>query len=258
MGAPGSKSKPSSLVEFTPPVFILQRKTALRNNVLIGDDPAQIRFLEQQLKVMCEEVDRVTDDMLVGREGALFRVYAAHRIDLSPEMRNKTGFWSAEPVVKGSAAINALVKFAATLLPYPEKKLTREIVNLIGDQLTRKRVYDLRGTLWQAVWLLAGDLAETRYWRDPWDSPTGWLDDSMNVGSRLHVLHQRTVYYAIFITKGTEAARKLGAKPHVLQRFKDLNLDPTKVYLTISLLSRWKQNRVQPYPCALQIAAIWQ
>lgn len=244
--------------EFAPTLFILQKKTIPRNNIVVGEDSAQIRFLEQQLDLKAEPVDRITDDMLVGREGVLYRIYAAHRIDLSPEMRNKTGFWSAEPVVKGSAAINALVKFAATLLPYPEKKLTREIVNAVGDQITRGRVYDIRGAIWEAVWLLSGEIQMPKRWRDPWESPTLWLDDSMNLNQRLHTLYKRLVGYSVFLCKGSEAAKKLGAKPHELQRFKDMTLDPTKVYQTISLLSRWKQGRIAPYVCALQIAVVWQ
>lgn len=250
----------ASLVQpdYAPAVCIVQKKTLPSNNIVIGDDAAQIRFLEQQLGVPAEEVDRVTDDMLLGKEGVLYRVFASHRIDLSPEMRNKTGFWAAEPIVKGSAAIHALVKFAATLLPYPEKKLTRETVNLVGDLLTTAKVYDVRGTLWEAVWILAGELPVKKPYPDPWEAPVKWLDASMNVTQRLHTLCKRLSGYAAYITKGTEAARALGVKPGELQRFKDLHLDPTKVYRTLVLLSRWKQGRMLPYVCAMQIAAVWQ
>ena len=75
-----SPRKVGVVQEFTPTPFILTKKTILRNNIGVGEDPAQIRFLEQQLGVEAEQVDRVTDDMLVGREGLLYRVYAAHRI----------------------------------------------------------------------------------------------------------------------------------------------------------------------------------
>jgi hypothetical protein len=34
---------------------------------------------------------------------------AAHRLDLSPHVNNKTGIWSADPLTKGSAGVNALV-----------------------------------------------------------------------------------------------------------------------------------------------------
>jgi hypothetical protein len=252
------KNRGASLVqEFPPAVFVLNKKVP-GNNVVIGDDPAQVRFMEQRLGIKVQAVDRVTDDMLIGKDGLLYRVYAAHRIDLSPEMRNKTGLWAAEPVVKGSAAINALVKFAATLLPYPEKKLTREIVNAVGDQLTKNRVYDLRGTIWEAVWLLTGEIEPPKRWPDPWEAPVKWLDDSMNVNQRLHTLYKRLVGYSLLLCKGEDAARKFGIKPHEIQRYKTLTLDLTKARQTISLLSRWKQGRMQPYVCALQIAAVWQ
>lgn len=258
MGTEKGKRTMAALVEFAPAVFILTKKITARNHIVVGEDPAQVRFLEQQLGIEVEQVDRITDDMLVGREGMFLRVYAAHRIDLSPEMRNRTAFWSAEPIVKGSAAINALVKFAATLLPYPDKKLTREIVEIVGDHLTESRIYDVRGCLWEAVWLLAGDVQKRKVWRDPWNTPTQWLDSSMDIERRLSALYKKVVGYSTLVTKGADAARKLGVKPRQIQYFRELSLDPTRVYKTLALLSRWKQGRVPSYPCALQIAAIWQ
>jgi hypothetical protein len=64
-----------------PPVLhILLKKTYPKNNIVVGDDPAQIRFLEQRLSIGLPEeitavqVDRVTDDMLAGHENKLYRV----------------------------------------------------------------------------------------------------------------------------------------------------------------------------------------
>ncbi len=251
--------------ELVPVPFILQKKAISRNNIVVGDDPAQIRFLEQQLGLLAQQpnlkaqqVDRVTDDMLVGQEGLLYRVFATHRIDLSPEMRNKTGFWSAEPIVKGSAAINMMVKFAAGLLNFPEKKLTREAINIVGDRITRGRVWDVRSAIWQAAWLLTDEIQTTKRWSDPWEAPVRWLNDSINVNQRLHTLYKRLVGYSILLTRGPDAARKLGIKPHELQRYKDLQLDLTKVYHTICLLSQWKQGRMDAYVCALRISVVWQ
>jgi hypothetical protein len=244
--------------DFAPTPFILGKRNIPRNNVVAGDDPAQIRFLEQQLDVKTQQVDRVTDDMFVGEEGVLFSVYASHRIDLSSEIRNKTGFWSAEPIVKRSAAINAIVRFAATLLPYAEKKLTREIVHAVGDQLTKNRIDDVRGAVWEAVWILSGEIETAKRWPEPWEAPVNWLDSSMNVGQRLYTLYKRLIGYTLFCCKGEDAARKFGAKPHEIQKYKSLTLDPTKAHKTISLLSRWKQGHLPPYVCALQIAAVWQ
>jgi hypothetical protein len=244
--------------DFAPTPFILGKRNIPRNNVVAGDDPAQIRFLEQQLDVKTQQVDRVTDDMLVGEEGVLFSVYASHRIDLSSEIRNKTGFWSAEPIVKRSAAINAIVRFAATLLPYAEKKLTREIVHAVGDRLTKNRIDDVRGAVWEAVWILSGEIETPKRWPEPWEAPVNWLDSSMNVDQRLYTLYKRLIGYTLFFCKGEDAARKFGAKPHEIQKYKSLTLDPTKAHKTISLLSRWKQGRLPPYVCAFQIAAVWQ
>src|SRR5436309_847426 len=126
-------------------LLILLKKTPLMNNIVVGDDRAQIRFLEQRLstdanKVEAVRVERITDDMLAGFEGKLYHVSMKHKVDLSPELRGRTGVWAADPIVKCSAAINALVKFAATLIPGREKTLKREIVDRIGEDITKKGV----------------------------------------------------------------------------------------------------------------------
>jgi hypothetical protein len=56
-----------------------------------------------------------------------------HRVDLSPELRSRTGIWGADPIVKGSAAINTLLKFAATLLQ-EEKTINR--ISVTNDDPT--------------------------------------------------------------------------------------------------------------------------
>jgi hypothetical protein len=222
MAATNTRPGGASLVQadYAPAVFIVNKKVVPSNNIVIGSDPAQIRFLYQQLDILEEDVqqvDRVTDDMLLGKEGQLFRVFAAHRIDLSPEMRNKTGFWSAEPIVKGSAAINCIVKLATTLLPQPEKKLNRDLLNRIGDELTRKPVEDVRALIWRAVWLLEFPPEPFKHWQDPWEVSKAWLDGTMDPNKRLNALYKRLVGYSIYITKGEDAVKKLGFKPHHLQ-----------------------------------------
>jgi hypothetical protein len=123
---------------------------------VVGDDRAQIRFLEQSLstdanKVEAVRVERVTDDMLAGYEGKLYHVSMKHKVDLSPELRGRTGVWAADPIVKGSAPINTLVKFAATLLPDRVKTLKRETIDRIGDDLTKKGVPEIRAAIWKAA-----------------------------------------------------------------------------------------------------------
>jgi hypothetical protein len=76
--------------DLPPTLHILLKKTLPKNNIVVGDDRAQIRFLEQQLsteakKIEAVQVDRVTDDMLAGYEGKLYQVSLKHKVDLSPE-----------------------------------------------------------------------------------------------------------------------------------------------------------------------------
>jgi hypothetical protein len=249
--------------DLTPVPNILLKKTHPKNNIVVGDDEPQIRFLEQQLGSRTAprkriDVQRVTDDMLLGNdEGKLYHVFMKHRIDLSDLVRKDTGIWSAEPIVKGSAAINTIVRHAATLLPDVKTPLKREVLDRIGDELTREKISDIRGLIWQAVWMLSGDNPPKSLWKDPWDSPFDWLTPGINPEVRLHVLYKKLVGYASLIAHNEAAATKFGIKPSQQQHLKNLTLDTAKVYRTISLLSRWRQDKSSPYICATQVAAIW-
>jgi hypothetical protein len=63
----------------------------------------------------------------------------------------------------------------------------------------------------------------------------------MDVDLRLNTLYRLLVGYSLVVVKGEEAARKFGAKPSEIERYKGMQLDLTRVYDTISLLSRWRQ-----------------
>jgi hypothetical protein len=248
--------------DLPPTLHILLKKTFPKNNIVVGDDRAQVRFLEQRLsteakKIEATRVDRVTDDMLAGHEDKLYQVSMKHKVDLSPELRSRTGIWAADPIVKGSAAINTLVKFAATLLPEREKTLKREIVDRIGDDIRKKPIQDVRAAICKAVWMLSGDLEPNDKWLDPWESPTGWLRVDMNAGLRLNALYKKIMGYSTVTLYGEAAAAKLGVSPSQQQHFKSISLDQTKVYDTIKLLSRYRDRRMDEWICAFQIAVIW-
>jgi hypothetical protein len=139
---------PTLTSDFPPTLLVLSRKTPmLSNNVVVGGDEAQVRFMSHWLDVEPFRVDRITDETLLGKEKLLLHVPAKYLIDVSPEVRQRTGFWSADPITKGSAAINALVKFAVTLLD-DGKERKREIIEIIGDEMTRKPIDDIRGAMW--------------------------------------------------------------------------------------------------------------
>lgn len=261
MGQSESKTRTvGAAQEFTPAVFLLQKKASHPNNIVIGEDAAQLRLLSDELDVEIERVDRVTDDMLVGQTGNLFHVFAGHRIDLSPEMRGKTGFWSAEPIVKGSAAINVIVKYAAAILPF-QGKLTREQMDIVGDGVLygMKKIISVNAAIAEAMWLLTGEIKRPDRWPEPWEQPTRWVNpETMIIGKRLNVLYNRLVGYATWLGKGPDAAKALGIKPSEIQRYKDLALDPTKVHDTIKTLSQWKGGRWEDMICAGIICSIWQ
>ncbi|RZU39175.1 hypothetical protein [Edaphobacter modestus] len=144
--------------ELPPVPFILLKKALPKNHIVVGDEAGQIRFLAHQVGAKPEFVERVTDDLLAGFEGKLYVVSTKYKVDLSPELRARTGMWSTEPIVKGSAAINTIVKHTLTLLAGKEKALKRVVLDRVGDMLTKGKTDDVPGLIWAAVWHLSADL----------------------------------------------------------------------------------------------------
>ncbi len=240
--------------EYPPAVFVLQRKSLPKHNILVGDDRVQVRFLEQYLNQEAVDTEKVTDDLLLGTETCLRRVSATHRLDLSPDVKARTGIWSADPLTKGSSGLNALVKFAGSLLEI--EKLSRESVELVGAEVMRKPIDDIPGAIWQAVWVLTGPMEKPVRWSDPWKDSKNWMDCN-DPGYRLNSLYKSLVGWAYLATNETKGARQLGLSPSQQHFLKTLQLDRRKVYESIKVLSQWKMNRSDAFVCALCIATLW-
>src|SRR5277367_5357700 len=108
-------SSSKGTVQYHPVPFLFS-KTPPSNNILIGHDSVQIRFVEQVTGSVCETRDSISDDDLFGKEGILVRLLVGSGLRLSPALRNRTGVWSLAPIAPGSAGANALVKAAANIL----------------------------------------------------------------------------------------------------------------------------------------------
>jgi hypothetical protein len=243
--------------DFPPVPHILLKKTLHKNNIVVGTDVPQVRFLEQRLKVTAKPVQRVTDDMLAGYSGLLYHVTLPHQVDLSPELRQRTGIWAADLITKGSSAINTLVKFAASRITH-EHVLNRETIDRVANELLKTQFLDIRALICKAVSILLGSLPPKAVaWKEPWESPTEWLTLDMDPRLRLNVLYKNFVGYSFYTLFGPEAATEFGVSPAQQQYFKTLRLDPNRVHDSITVLGRWKEHNTEPYICACLIAAIW-
>lgn len=241
--------------EIPPATNVLTRKNHTPNNIVVGADRAQVRFLGQFFETKPTAVDRITDDSLLGHAGLLLHVLGHHQIDLSPEVRAKTGIWSADPITKGSAAANTLVKFANSLLE--NGALKRDMTDRAADLLVKKNTQDIVGMLWDAVWMLSAPLPEFRHWKQPWETPVRWLEPDVDPRLRLNVLYTDLVGFAYVKCNELDGAKKFGIRPSKIARYKQWNLDLTRVYATIRELSRWRSSKTSPYLCAMKISAIW-
>src|SRR5271170_1342009 len=146
-------------------------RTPRKNNVLIGNDPTHIRFAEQFLSVTFETAIRheavpvVSDIILQGNdEPKLYLVDVPHQIEISPNVKAKTGIWSLDMLERGGAGINAIIRHAVKLLEIskPDKHVMAQVgYELIKESDPSSKKYlltDIRAAVWQAAWILSGSV----------------------------------------------------------------------------------------------------
>jgi hypothetical protein len=241
--------------EFPPATGLLLKKPPVRHNILVGNDAVQTRFAEQTLGVECKVVDRVKDEDVLVPEPTLHQVLMSSSIDLSPELRSKAGIWSLSPVLPGSAAATSIVKAAAEIL---EVKLELAKRNRACEILTKEVINDVRAALWNAVYIVAGDIPEKEpFWKDPWASDN-WIPNGTDPTYRLNTLYRELIGYIYVYDNDESSARRFGISPAKIKRLKALNLNLDRVYESILELSKWKAKHYNPYFCALKIATIWK
>jgi hypothetical protein len=233
---------------------LFARKALAKNNVLVGDDRAQLRFMEQCTGVEAVTVEKITDDAVLGQDGLLLRVYASHRVDLSPDVKAKTGIWSADSILRGSSGANAIVKQAAVMLGL--QKIDHEIVEQISWTFPKEGIDDIRGSLWHSIWSLTGEVRGRPKWVDPWKDPIAWMDPA-DPAHRLHSLYRSLVGWTYLAYNDLRGVKQFGISPSQQQFLKQQKLDFKRVYESIRVLSAWKMSHSDPFVCALRISSIW-
>jgi hypothetical protein len=261
-----------TLTEY-PTVPLLLERAPKKHNILIGNDPAQIRFAEQFLSmhhgvpVRHEQVPAVGDEMLLGKDGTrLYLVDVVQQVDLSPAVKSKTGIWSLDLIEKGSAGINAIIRHAAKLLGIA--KPPKDVVAKIGYELVRdsdpfSRRYlltDIRAAVWHAAWLLSGPAEKRLPWIAPWENWMTWLPRGADPRYRLNTLYRELVMWTFASTGDERGFRKTGGSwdSKRFQKLAALQLPRDKVYDTLALLSAWRAHGYDPYVCAIRISKIWE
>jgi hypothetical protein len=245
-------------IQFHPVPYLFSR-TIPRNNILIGDDVVQIRFVEQLTGLKCEMLDSVSDDDLFGKDGVLYRLLTHKGLALSPQVQGKTGVWALSPITAGSAGANALVKVAAGISQAtPTKEQADALSRHIGKLFERNEISDLRVGLWETVWAMTADLPHT-HWSEPWETPMpqDWMPPGMDLGLRFGFLFKTLKAYVLLHTNAEQEARKMGIQPHRLMKLKDLKLDPEKVYGSLKALSSWKHFDTDHRIVALDLTRVW-
>ncbi len=247
-----------------PTTPLLLEKTPKKHNVLIGDDPMQVRFTEQflsgyyQQKVVCQLVDTLTDDHVLGQDSPqLYRVDRINQIDLSPNIRIKTGVFSLDIIEKGSAGANAIVREASRLMGIT--KPPRATVDYVAAEIT-KDLYDIKSAIWYAAWLLTGTTPEKIVWPQPWENYITWMPKDVDPAYRLNTLYWKLVEY-VFAAENDERGFKKTGRPFNPREFKALSskvLPKDRVSSSLRTLSSWRERRGDPYVCALKITKIWE
>jgi hypothetical protein len=244
---------------------LMLEKTKKRNNVLVGNDPTQIRFVEHllsatfQTEVKCQDVDLVNDDLLIGHEEPLlYRIDRLSMLEVAPTTRAKIGVWSLDLLEGSGEGLNAIVRYAAKLLGL--EKPPKERVDQISRTLAKEDIDDINATLWRAAWLLHEELPSWRDWPKPWKNYLSWLPYGVDPKLRLNTLYWELRFYVFSVDGDEDSARKQG-KPFNPTQFKDLKalkLPLRAVRSTLAELSIWRERKYDPYVCALRIAQIWE
>ena len=247
---------------------------AKKVNILVGDNPPQIKFAERyltdihQADVKCQSVELVNDDMVQGKdEPLLYRVDRLRHIELAPNVKSKVGLWSLDPIERGSSGANAIVRFAVKTM-LGRDKLTNAQVEAYANEMVKeqaglsftKEVEDIYAAIWEACWLLLGpEPAPFKPWPRPWENHLTWMPKGVDPVFRLNTLYRELVVHT-FAREGDEyAARKFGRfKPNEFKTLKNLKLPITKVADSLHALSTWHTEKFDPYICALKIAKIWE
>lgn len=240
---------------------MLAYKVHKRFNILVGEDFVQQRLAEQILGIPCVSSEAITDaDLLVDDTPKLFRVLSSKAATLSPQVSDSTAFWSLDPIERGSAGANAIVRYAATLLGMdkPDKDLVERLADLLASSGT---IEDIRVALWTAVWLLTGSVPpESKRWSQPWENNLWFAIPGVSPEHRLHSLYLDLTAYTLVQVDEDSTLKKAGlhTSPSKVKFFKKLRLDYSKVHDTIELLDLWRLKRSDPYICAFRISNIWK
>lgn len=241
--------------DYPPVVFTLGRTNLPKWNVIVGDDRAQVRWMEHVACIPSVPVAKVTDDMLLGKDACLYRVTLDHRIDISSDVKARTGIWSADQIVNGSAALKHLVKFAATLLPHTPT-LTREEVEIVGDAVMRYDVVMVTAAIGRAMTAICGPMEPRKPWTEPWLDPRHFMD-LKEPKYRLYCLHKTLIAWAHIYCDNVFYAEQMGLSPARIQWLKDQRINPRKVHRAIKILSAWSVEKSDEWICAMTVAAIW-
>lgn len=256
-----------------PTVPLLLEKKVKKNNILIGNDPTQIRFAEQYLSVEFEmpihheAVPFVNDTMLLGKdEPRLYLIDVSQQMDISPKIKEKTGIWSLDMIERGSAGLNAIIRYAAKLLDKekPSKavmdRVAKELVNESDPTHRKNLLADIRASVWQAAWYLTAPETGPLGWLAPWENWLMWLPRGGDPNFRLNALYRELVMWVFAQNADDRGFKRTGGSWDVKrwQKLSKLRLPQDKVYQTLTELSKWRTHFYDPYVCVIRISKIWE
>ena len=181
----------------------------------------------------------------------------ASQIELSPNVKAKTGIWSLDLLEKGSAGINAIVRKAADLLGYDRPG--KETVQAVADEIVRD-VYDINASVWQAAWVLTAPLPAKHRWARPWENWLTWMPKGEDPRFRLNALYWELVMWVFARGADERGYRRTRGKfdKKKFDKLALLNLPKDRVFNSVVELSRWRERGYDPYVCIIKISKIWE
>ena len=252
--------------DFPQTPFLLFTKERKKHNILVGEDPGQVLFMEVATGLTVSKVLAVADEDILGKEEPLlFQVENLHNIHLSPVVKANVGIWSLTPLVKGSAGVTKLIKHGMSVLHM--ERLQKGALDQANDMLVDMfpsdsgpaYIQDVRAGICAALWVLTGDIPTEKppFWKQPWEAPYGWMPRGVNPIFRLNALYREVVAWTYAHKGDLESCRMFGVSPAKRMRLSRMKLDIDKMDSTTCVLSAWKTERSDPLVVALKISQIW-
>jgi hypothetical protein len=239
--------------------LILDRKHPKSRNLVVGSNELQVEFLKKELEVhhgpqTIETCDtKLVDEDIFKIKDNTILVLDRDLLDVSEDTVSRITIWSNKPVTKRSAALNCILRKAASSL---HQELDKKTMDSLGDFVAYRDRDDLETLLYDTMWTLS----DTKiYYKKTnlWEHPFTWIHTGDNVTRRLEYLYQEMTWFIYSQTDEWQKAKSTGCSSSKFKWLKSCKFNNSVVLKTVKALSLWKSGSCDQYQTLIKLGVIW-